>query len=580
MMIDQCEELLTIGANEEGNRFLAFLRALLDCEASQLMVLATLRSDFLGSFQDHPAMRGLRVETFPVPQMEVDEFTPVIEGPARIADLELGSGLVQAMINDTKTADALPLLAFTLRELYEGFGEDKLLTLEEYRDKLGRIEGCIARAAEAVLTAKQLSEKELSDLRTAFLSMVRVTDKDQYAKQPAQWNDLPASSHDALARFVSARLLISSGDERGRTLEIAHEALFRAWPRLADWLKDNKSFLVWQQRLNGAIKHYEESKQNPDLFLRGFPLTEAVEWLKRKPECFSHSERQFVTASQNRKVRTRIAVAFVASLVVLLIGGTTWLLQKRYSVDQAMLKVKSLFVSIHLPPDMQPVSAGTFLRGDTHGLGERLEQPVHEITIKSFFMGKFEVTFDEYDRFAVTTGRTLPSDMGWGGRSRPVINVSWEDTQAYAQWLSEATGKRYRLPTESEWEYAARSGGKDEIWAGTSDERQLKDYAVYRDRNRTEEVGSKKPNGLGLYDMSGNVWEWVEDCVHDDYTGAPKDGSAWLEANDGNCDRRVVRGGSWSYASPWDLRASRRGRGNRDLSNTDAGFRLAQDIEP
>lgn len=276
LMIDQCEELLTGGINEEGNRFLAFLRALLDRGDSHLIVLATLRSDFLGSFQDHPAMRGRRVETFPVPQMEVDEFAPVIEGPARIAGLELGSGLVQAMINDTKTADALPLLAFTLRELYEGFGQDKLLTLEEYRDKLGRLDGCVARVAEAVLTAKPLSEKELSDLRTAFLSMVRVTDRDQYAKQPAQWNDLPASVHDAPARFVSARMLITSGDERGRTLEIAHEALFRAWPRLADWLKDNKSFLVWQQRLKGSIERYQESKGKHDFLLRGFPLTEAL----------------------------------------------------------------------------------------------------------------------------------------------------------------------------------------------------------------------------------------------------------------------------------------------------------------
>ena len=109
-----------------------------------------------------------------------------------------------------------------------------------------------------------------------------------------------------------------------------------------------------------------------------------------------------------------------------------------------------------------------------------------------------------------------------------------------------ATGKRYRLPTEAEWEYAARSGSKDDIYAGTSEENQLPTYAVYNQRG-TSPVGAKKPNGLGLYDMSGNVWEWVEDCLHGSYRGAPRDGSAWLDADGGDCSGRVLRGGSWLY---------------------------------
>mgnify|MGYP001461356308 CR=1 FL=1 len=304
LMIDQCEELLTGGADEEGDRFLAFLHAVLDREDSRFMILATLRSDFLGSFQDHPAMLGLRVEAVPIPQMKIDDVASVIEGPARIAGLDLEEGLVQAMISDIKTTDALPVLAFALRELWEGFGQDdKRLTIEEYRhkDKLGGLDGCIARAADAVLKAKSLTEKETADLRTAFLAMVRVNDQDQYAKQPALWNKLPVSIHGVLDRFVAARLLISGGDEKGRMLEVAHEAVFRAWPRLVGWLNDNKSFLIWQQRLRGAVKRYEDSKGeqgkwNPDFLLRGFPLTEALEWRKRKPDSFSDKEREFVLA--------------------------------------------------------------------------------------------------------------------------------------------------------------------------------------------------------------------------------------------------------------------------------------------
>lgn len=580
LMIDQCEELLTGGANEEGTRFLAFLRTLLDREDRRLMVLATLRSDFLGSFQDHPVMRGLRVETFPVPQMAVDDFALVIEGPAKIAGLELGPGLVQAMISDTDTSDALPLLAFTLRELYEGFGGDKLLTLEEYRDQLGRLDGCIRRAAEAVLAAEPLSDEKLSALRTSFLSMVRVADNDQYAKQPVQWKNLSASIHDVLERFVTARLLISGGDTNGRTIEVAHEALFRDWPRLVAWLEDNKAFLVWQQRLNTTIKEWNKNRQSPDLLLRGLPLREAAAWLKQQPDAFTPDERVFVTVSQHRKAKERVITALGAGLVLWLISGTTWLWQKGYDLDQAALKIESLVHSIHVPSQMVQIPGGTFQMGDVEKLGDAWRNPAHPVTIKAFAMSQYEVTFEEYDRFAIAEGKLLPGDQGWGRGYRPVINVSWDDAKAYVKWLSEQTGKRYRLPTESEWEYGARSGPKQEVWAGTSDDSQLADYAVFQKNssNRTAEVGTKKANEFGLQDLSGNVFEWVEDCWHDTYTQAPLDGSAWVETDGKICKGHVIRGGSWYY-DPQALRASARGNspvGNRGSS---LGFRLAQDLE-
>ncbi|NGZ95285.1 MAG: hypothetical protein CV089_03975 [Nitrospira sp. WS110] len=575
LLIDQCEELLTIGANEEGDRFLAFLRAVLDREDSRLMVVATLRSDFLGSFQDHPVIRGLRIETVPVPQMAVDDFILVIEGPARVAGIELGSGLVQAMIHDTKTADALPLLAFTLRELYEGFGQGKRLTLKVYRDQLGRLDGCIARAADAVLSAKPLSESEASALRAALLSMVRVNDRDQHAKQPVQWSDLSASIHEVLERFVSARLLISRGDEKGRTLEVAHEALFRAWPRLVVWLQTNKAFLLWQQRLRGAIKQYEEHERKHDFLLNGFPLTEALEWLKKKLDYFSPDERQFVMASQRHKILQRLAVTAVACLMLILIGGpTTWMWKEGVTVQYATSIVLARLHAVSLAePEMVKISGGASYRL-TDGRSPR------KVTISPFAIGKYEVTFEEYDRYVELAGVRSPDDATWGRGKRPVINVSWHDAKAYARWLSQASGKRYRLPTESEWEYAA---GKADFWNATYKAGKLKNYAVY-DTDKTEPVGEpRQANSHGLYDMIGNVWEWVEDCWHENNNDAPPDGSAWLGGGSmgrgySNCDSRMLRGSSWQAdiegfvyayrASNWAV-----------FHSGGIGFRLARDIE-
>ena len=221
-------------------------------------------------------------------------------------------------------------------------------------------------------------------------------------------------------------------------------------------------------------------------------------------------------------------------------------------------------------PEMIVLPAGTFQMGDRSG--EDDEKPVHTVHIrKPFALGRYQVTFDQYDYYAKLTERGLPKDEGWGRGRRPAINVSWNNAVEYTTWLSAQTDRCYRLPTEAEWEYAARSGGKNETWAGTSKVQELGDYSVF-DKNQPEPVGSRKPNALGLYDMSGNVWEWVEDCWHENYDSAPADGSAWLQAG-----QRVIRGGSWNSIAGY-LRSSFRYRDNADNRNKFFGFRLARDL--
>lgn len=242
-------------------------------------------------------------------------------------------------------------------------------------------------------------------------------------------------------------------------------------------------------------------------------------------------------------------------------------------------KPRLSFEKSRLPfePEMVRIEPGKFLMGS----GEYSdEQPIHEVNITyPFEIGKYEVTFDEYDAFVKDThGRKLPHDRDWGRSERPVINVTFEDAQAYVQWLSAKTGKKYRLPTEAEWEYAARANTQTRYWwgddIGTNNANCIGCGSQW-DNKQTAPVGSFKPNAFGLNDTTGNVWEWTQDCWHTNYNNAPTDGSAWLDKNGGECDSRVVRGWSWNF-NPLYRRSTNRLRINTDVAFNDLGFRIAR----
>lgn len=226
-------------------------------------------------------------------------------------------------------------------------------------------------------------------------------------------------------------------------------------------------------------------------------------------------------------------------------------------------------------PEMIRLSEGTFRMGDEKGDGNTDELPVHVVKVPPFSMSKYEVTFVEWDACA-DTGRCKAGifDQGWGRGRRPVVNVGWEEAQAYVRWLSAKTGKKYRLPSEAEWEYAARAGTRtaypwgDEMLPGMgvchSDCGEAADMSAI--------VGSAKPNAFGLFDLHGNVWEWVQDCWNETYDGAPADGSAW---NKGDCERRVARGGGWLSFS-WELRSTVRVAQPSSIHFHTLGFRVVR----
>jgi formylglycine-generating enzyme required for sulfatase activity len=311
-------------------------------------------------------------------------------------------------------------------------------------------------------------------------------------------------------------------------------------------------------------------------------------------DVFRRAERER-RAAMRRKRRVQ---ALVGALGLLLVAaGVGWLnqayLREQYyrfihvrpyllSADAARaLKAKDVFKECKDCPEMVVVPAGSFLMGSAQGEGRNNEHPQHGVIItKPFAVSKFEVTFDQWDACVAHGGCTLPApDAGWERGTRPVINVSWDGFQQYVTWLSKLTGGPYRLLSEAEWEYAARAGTSTPYSFGDN-EKTIGEYAWYANNAsfKTHPVGEKKPNAFGLYDMHGNVWEWVQDCEHESYSGAPTDGTAWI--TDG-CEARVLRGGSWlSFSTDVDS-AHRYGEAtDYRVQGYVLGFRLARAIAP
>ena len=252
----------------------------------------------------------------------------------------------------------------------------------------------------------------------------------------------------------------------------------------------------------------------------------------------------------------------------------------------AAQEVGEVFQDCEECPRMVVVPGGRFIMGSPGAEEGRFddEGPRRVVLIESFAVGVYEVTFEEWDAcaWAGGCGGAIPEDEGWGRGDSPVIHVNWEDAQGYVSWLSGATGQDYRLLSEAEWEYVARAGTQTTRYWGDSEAGQCRhangdddDLPCSDGYDSTAPVGSFQPNGFGLYDVLGNVWEWTEDCWIEDYSDAPNDRSARQSESD-ECSSRVIRGGSWGN-SPRFLRSANRGLPLHGRHNR-IGFRVARSV--
>jgi len=400
------------------------------------------------------------------------------------------------------------------------------------------------------------------------------------------------------------RLLVTATPEAGETYaEVAHEAIFRRWTKLKEWIAAEREFLAWRSGLEADRRAWEKTADNDknDALLMGFALTQAQNWLGRRSGDIPEADRTFI--AQSRKAarrRERRVQALVGVLVAVVALGAAawwkqdWLREETYALanvtalsaaQESALKPGDPFPKECTDcPEMIVVPSGRFMMGSPAGQGSDAERPAHEVTIaKPFAVAKFELTFDEWDACAAHGDCDKHIyDTGWGRGRRPAINVGWDDAQTYVKWLSRITGKTYRLLSEAEYEYAARAGTETQYPWG--DDIKLNGEAMANclgcgsqwDGKRTAPVGSFAANRFGLYQMVGNVWEWTEDCTHKNYQGAPADGSPWTS---GDCGGRIARGGSW-FAPPGLLRSADRHGGTPSNRGNGLGFRVARTLAP
>lgn len=302
-VVDQAERLLVPDPEMARARRLVARCAL--SPGLPLHAVLTLRSDHLDAWQTTAAAEGVAFESVPLAPLSASRFGEVIEGPARLAGLELAPGLVTAMVADASRPDGLPLLAFALRELWDRFGQAaQRLTIENYIDGVGRLEGCVARRADEVLESLRLPDGPLGLLRETMCRMAHLGEND-YVARPIPWESVPEAVQPALQRLVDARLLVS----RRGMVEVAHDVLFRAWRELREWLKARRDLLEWQRRLEPPLQAWESHGRDIEQFhLSGAPLGEAQGWLASHRASLDDATCRFVEASVERAEREQARV--------------------------------------------------------------------------------------------------------------------------------------------------------------------------------------------------------------------------------------------------------------------------------
>lgn len=537
LFVDQFGEIFTVVADRHRAGFCWLLVEAATAPRERLVL--TMRSDFYHRCVEQQTLAEmLRAGSFPLAAPDAIALEEMISRPAERAGLVFDEGLPQRILQETGSEPgALALLAFALSELYESGKSGGRLTTQVYKSS-GGVRGAISQHAENTFDALAVSAQ--AELDTVFRELVEVRSAEDgwvatRRRSPLERVTPTVAAKSLVDAFVAARLLVQGeGEEKAPWVEVAHEALLRNWDRLVQWVEKTGADLWQLCELSRSAGEWARSGGKGEFLWPHSRWRQAPAAAASIRANLEGDDQAFLAASRRGTWRKGLVRSSTLALVIAILGWF-WLEDVHFAKFVSLVPVRLTWLPAKLgvvrEPQTVPIEAGTFQMGclEAPESCPEYELPARTVAItEPFYMGRYEVSFFEYMLFAYDTGREAPDTEGWWPVVRPVINVSWEEATAYARRLSEETGKHYSLPTEAEWEYAARADRKTAYCWG-DDIRQ--DGNVWAncdgcgsesDNKQTAPVDTFPPNPWGLYDMQGNVWEWVQDC-RVGYPEAPAD---------------------------------------------------------
>ena len=548
LVIDQFEELFTFADRDQRRDFDRQLATALNDPECPLYLITTVRSDFLNSFAtDLPRLveaRNRWARQWTLGPISDTGLREVIEGPARLAGLDV-SEVRAAIVADAKdTPGALPLVENALDFLWARRSGQAPLSGILFNDE-GGLAGILSKRADGLLAPLQPAERRAA-LELLF-QLVQVDPEGQRhtrrripLQTAIEWaggrevidhlagnRDRDRPGHDAPVRLIT----ITDDGTEGPQVDLIHETLVRLkrtdpgrppqpyWPTLWNHIRRNMKRATRRERLRLQAQDWSDRRGlSRVLGLAGWSSL----WGPRAKGSLGRREQTYLRWSRRRAIAELLALA---AILVFAAENIAWAGSRGYPVG-SLYSRWAYRLGVEIPmPTLVEVPSGRFWMGDVDGDASRFRPSPHEVVIPApFWLSQTEVTFAQYDAFCEATSRTKPSDQ-WGRDDLPVIYVDWHDAQAYAGWLGAMTGRTCRLPSEAEWEYAARAGTTKAFAlpaeSGGSDDISWKNLANCDgcgspwDDTQTAPVARFEPNAWGLHDMHGNVWEWVEDCWHD-----------------------------------------------------------------